>query len=357
MSVATASAVGSVAQVSAVQVRELVPGDARRWDTFVKNCPHATFFHLSGWREVVERCFGYRTVYLYAEADGAIQGVLPLGHIKTKLFGNALISTPFCVYGGIAADTPEAGEALLDAARGRGEALGVGHVELRHMAPRSEHSEPHPLYVNFGRPFSADPDENLKDIPRKQRAMVRKGIKAGLRGEDDATVDRFFDLYSESLRNLGTPVLPRRWFRTVKDVFGDDCSVLTITRDGAPVSSVMSYHFRDQVLPYYGGGGDAARQYKANDFMYWELMTRAASRGATWFDYGRSKVDTGSYSFKKNWGFEPQPLYYEYHLVRARGVPEINPTNPRYRAFINLWQRLPLGASRILGPLLARGLA
>ena len=107
----------------------------------------------------------------------------------------------------------------------------------------------------------------------------------------------------------------------------------------------------------YGGGIASARGLAANDFMYWEVMRRAVERGCRVFDFGRSKVDTGSYRFKKHWGFEPTPLSYEYHLVKASEMPDLNPNNPKYRFFINAWKRLPVGISRAIGPWLARGLA
>jgi FemAB-related protein (PEP-CTERM system-associated) len=339
-----------------IHVRSLQPEDAPRWDAFVEVCPEATFFHRAGWAGLIEGVLGHRSHYLLAEVDGQIQGVLPLGQIKSRLFGHALISTPFCVYGGVAAASERARAALEDAAVGLAERLGVDYLEMRNLVPRRPDWPRKHLYVTFRKPIDPDPEQNLQAIPRKQRAMVRKGIQAGLVSELDPDVGRFYRAYSESVRNLGTPVLARRWYAALKDAFADACEVLTITRDGQLVASVLSFYFRDEVLPYYGGGTERARDLKGNDFMYWELMRRACARGCRVFDYGRSKEGTGSFSFKKNWGFEPQPLAYEYHLVRARQVPDVNPLNPKYERFIRLWQRLPLGVSQRLGPLLARNL-
>jgi FemAB-related protein (PEP-CTERM system-associated) len=172
----------------------------------------------------------------------------------------------------------------------------------------------------------------------------------------DTDIERFFLAYSESVRNLGTPVFPKYYFKILKAVFGDRCEVLTILHERHPVSSVMSFYFRNQVLPYYGGGSTAARDSKANDFMYWELMRRASERGVQVFDYGRSKINTGSYHFKTHWGFEPKPLHYEYKLVKANKVPEKNPLNPRYRFFVEAWRRLPVPLTRVVGPWIARNL-
>jgi FemAB-related protein (PEP-CTERM system-associated) len=355
--ISSAAAATGNQQPGSLTVRSLQTADRPRWDEFVAHCPEATFFHRAGWEEVIQRSFGHATYFLYAEADGAIQGVLPLGHINSRLFGKALISLSFCVQGGIAASTVEARVALEQAACELAGSLGVDYLEMRNPVRR------HPawpvkegLYVGFRKAIDPDPEVNLKAIPRKQRAMVRKGIEAGLVAQDDNDIDRLFIAYSESVHHLGTPVLPRRYFRILKEVFGEDCRVLTVTLDGRLVASVLSFYFRDQVLPYYGGGTELARQVKGNDFMYWELLRRSCEQGIRLFDYGRSKVGSGSYSFKKNWGFTPEPLYYEYHLVKARQLPNVNPTNPKYRLFIDVWKRLPLPLSRWLGPLIARDL-
>lgn len=344
--------------MSVVEVRELDRADMPRWNDFVKACPEATFFHRAEWRKVIEQAFGHQTHFLYALRGGNIEGVLPLAHVSSFLFGSALVSLPFCVYGGIAATTSEARQALAQAAADKARQLAVDYLELRHERQQlTGWPAKNELYVTFRKEIDPEPERNLLAIPRKQRAMVRKGIDAGLQAEWDEDTGHLYDLYSQSVHALGTPVFSRRYLEILRREFGQDCRVLTIVdRCGVPVSSVMSFYFRDQVLPYYGGGSAAAREVKANDFMYWELLRRSCEQGIKVFDYGRSKVGTGSYSFKKNWGFEPTPLHYEYQLVRAKTVPDVNPLNPKYRFFIQAWKRLPLAVTRMLGPHIVRNL-
>ena len=337
-------------------VRRLEVGDVASWDRYVLAHPEATFFHRAGWRAVLEEAFRHRTHYFVAERGGELCGVLPLGEIRSRLFGHALFSTPFCVYGGTLASDATAESALDAAARDLAEELGVAYLEMRNRRVRWENAPRKDLYVTFRREIDPDPEVNLAAIPRKQRAMVRKGIKSGLASEIDDGIDRFYGLYAESVRNLGTPVFPRRYFEKLREVFEPEVEVLTVVGEGQPLASVLSFHFRGEVLPYYGGGGVAAREFAANDFMYWEVMRRAAERGCRLFDFGRSKRDVGSYRFKKHWGFEPEPLHYEYHLVRASAVPDLNPLNPKYRLFVDTWKKLPLAVSNRLGPLLARDL-
>jgi FemAB-related protein (PEP-CTERM system-associated) len=350
----------TVATVPDLVVRTLGADDrtqAERWDSFVAGCRGATFFHRSGWQQVIEEVFRHPTHFLYAEHGDRIVGVLPLAHVKSLFFGDALVSLPFAVYGGVAADDSAAAMALEGEAEAVARRINADHLELRNVAARHPEWPTQDLYVRFRKPILPDPEANMLAIPRKQRAMVRKGVRNALRGEIDPTPGRFFALYADNVHRHGTPALPKRYFDVLQRVFGKDCEVLTVV-DSAnrPVSSVLSFYFRDEVLPYYAGDDTTARDLAANDFKYWELMRRACERGLEVFDYGRSKRGTGSYAFKKNWGFEPQPLHYEYRLYRGDAIPQNNPMNPKYRAFIALWRRLPIGLANRLGPVIVRNL-
>jgi FemAB-related protein (PEP-CTERM system-associated) len=343
------------------------PGLESAWDQFVLAHPEGTFFHRAAWRRVIARAFGHATHYVAAERDGAITGVLPLARIRTLLFGDSLISVPFCVNGGPLAADAESFAALAAHAESVMQQAGVKVLEFRflHAVPAdwlspTDWPEKEGLYVIFRKPISADDDANMKAIPRKQRAMVRKGINLGLTSEIDRTTARLHPIYAESVRNLGTPVFAQRYFDILLEEFGESADIVTIIDPGldggTPIASVLNFYFRDEVLPYYGGGRAIARDRYGNDFMYWEVMRRAAARGARLFDYGRSKTGTGAYAFKKNWGFEPAPLHYRFRLAPGATIPDINPLNPKYRLFIAAWKKLPLPVANLIGPHIVRGL-
>jgi FemAB-related protein (PEP-CTERM system-associated) len=341
-------------------IKRLLHADAAgaaRWDTFVLACAQATFFHRAGWQRILRQVFHHETYFLYAEAQGQMTGVLALAHVKSLLFGHSLVSLPFAVYGGVAASDAHAAEALELAAQELAQRLGVAHLELRNVAPRHADWPLQDLYVTFRKAILPDQEANLLAIPRKQRAMVRKGVANGLRCEVDASVDRFFALYADNVHRHGTPGLPKRYFKALQREFGPDCDVRTVTDStGRPLSSVLSFYFRDEVLPYYAGDAASARELAANDFKYWELMRSACERGFKVFDYGRSKRGTGSYAFKKNWGFEPQALHYEYCLYKRDTVPQNNPANAKFQLLIRAWQRMPIGLANWLGPMVVRNL-
>ncbi len=337
-----------------ISIKQLTPADKERWDQFVRESTEATFFHLSGWADVLQRAFNHRGHYLFAEQAGQIVGVLPLAEVKSWLFGHSLVSTPFCVYGGPVAASQEIADQLVGQACEIAERLNVDHLELRNRSRLKESWPCKTLYHTFRRDISADEDVNLKAIPRKQRAVVRKAIKMELESVNDSDIGPFYEAYSTSVRNLGTPVFSRKYFEVLRQVFAEQSDILTIRKDDELVASVMSFYFKDEVLPYYGGGTAAARSLKGNDFMYWKLMCDAAERGVRVFDYGRSKEGTGSFSFKKNWGFTPEPLYYEYYLVKSNEIPDLNPLNPKYQMMIKCWQRLPLWLSQRIGPMVSK---
>lgn len=333
------------------------PDDEPLWDAFVNQAPGATFFHLSGWKRVIEKAFSHRTFYLIARRNGSIEGILPLTQVKSLLFGNVLISNAFCVQGGIVANSGEARTALKAEAVRIARELKVACIELR----SADASEPpwqtkSGLYFTFRRPLGSDANGTLKSLPRERRRLIRVATQNGLTSVVDDNVDRLHHVYACSVRQLGTPVFSRRYFQELKSVFGPACEILTIEQKSRPVAAVMNFYFRDEVLPYYGGGMPEARALAGNDFMYWEVMRRACERGARIFDFGRSKVGTGAYSFKRNWGFEPTPLVYEYFPLSSKKLPDTNPLNPKYRMAVNIWQRLPLAVTKLIGPPIVRSI-
>jgi FemAB-related protein (PEP-CTERM system-associated) len=340
-----------------VSVSELTSDEERAWDDFVRHSPSGTFFHLSAWKRVIERAFGHRTYYLLAKRGRRVCGVLPLTHIKSLLFGNSLISNAFCVYGGPVADSEEVRLALSARALEIAHDLAVECLEFRPL--RLDQTDRQPgrgLYATFRRAILGDAEANMKAIPRKQRAVVRKGIANGLRADLDDNVDRLHDVYAHSVRNLGTPVFPKRYFQILREEFQELCDVLTVVNSGKPVASVLNFYFRDEVLPYYGGGLTEARALAGNDFMYWEVMRRASERGYRLFDFGRSKYGTGSFDFKRNWGFEPTPLDYEFHPVTSCKIRDVNPLNPKYRLAIEMWRHLPVPLTKLVGPAIVRSI-
>ncbi len=343
--------------MSATVVRLATAADQDRWDEYVLSSEKSTFFHRFGWRGVLRDVFALEPLYLVAERNGCIRGVLPLVYQKSMLFGTALISTPFCVEGGPLGNESETVDLLRDTAINYAKKLRVSSLEFRSRNASNEGwTVKRGLYATFARELFSDDKANLLAIPRKQRAVIRKTLEGSLYASMDRDLPAFFRVYSESMRNLGTPMFPLKYFDCLLKTFPENTDIVLVRDGNLPISAVFNFYYKDTVLPYYGGGTMRARQNGANDLLYWEVMRHAVKKGCKRFDFGRSKVDTGAFSFKKNWGFEPQWLEYEYWLAEGAKMPEKNPKNPTYASFIEAWKKLPLPVANFIGPFLIRGL-
>jgi len=339
-------------------IKQLALSEATHWDSYVKSHPQGSFFHLSGWQQVISKSFNHDCYFLYAEKNGNIAGVLPLVEVKSKLFGHALISTPFCVYGGAIANSSEIVRQLEQEACQLAEKLSVDYLELRYQEKQDSSLLLKQAHSTFGCELGESDEQILAAIKKKQRAVIRHSLKNELRfslAPGKANLADFYQLLSTSYRNLGTPIFSKSYFANLVDIFGDDVDIAVIKNSDEQLSSaVMNFYFNEQVLPYYGGGNDSARGLKSADYMYYQVMCNASERGYRWYDFGRSKNDSGPYKYKKNWGMEPKSLYYYYHLVNAEELPNLSPNNPKYKLFIQMWQKLPLKVSQIVGPFLSK---
>lgn len=340
-----------------VRVRELVPGEDARFDAFVRQHPLGTFFHLSGWRKVVEDVFHHEPHYLVAEQGRQWRGVLPLFLVRSPFLGRNLVSVPYGVYGGVLADAEPVQQELLAAAEALGRAQRAGYVELRHLEARPGERRRSQLYVTFRKVLPATAEAILLEIPKKARAEVRRARdRFGLtcRPEDDlATLHR---LFSANKRRLGSPSLPLAWFEALREEFGRQVVVHVVrTPQGEAIAAVMSFCLGDTVYAYYSGSREDQHKTGVNDFLYHEIMRWALEQGYRRFDFGRSRRDTGAAAFKRNMGFAEEPLHYEYLLLKAGATPpEFHPSNPRLGLPRKVWAHLPLFLTARLGSRLSR---
>jgi FemAB-related protein (PEP-CTERM system-associated) len=340
----------------AVRVDVAASSDRDRWVRYVDAHPEASVFHRWEWRGILANTFGHVPHYLIASRGGEVSGVLPLAEVRSLLFGRALVSLPFCSWAGPIASDDQSLTRLDEAASALADCLGARRLEYRWVGEPRFGRPAQDLYVRFAADISADHEVNLKAVPRKQRAMIRKGIAHSLTSAIES-VASFYPLYADNVHRHGTPGCPPRFFNAIAEAFGADCEVLVVRNSsGAPLSAVLSLYHQNEILPFYAGDLAAARGTAANDFKYWEVMRRAVDRGARRFNFGRSKRGTGSFDFKRNWGFEPTPLSYEYRLADGGGVPQIHPANPKYRMVIAAWRRLPRWVVNAAGPVLVRSL-
>ena len=329
--------------------------DRARWNAFVQAHPLGSPFHLLAWHDTLRSTFGYEPKYLYAvDAQDRIIGVLPMFVVDNFITGRVLISTPFAVYGGILAASDAAHYALSAQAKAIAQKLDVQYLELRNSFEdqRAAFSgiDRYATFTKAVAPGSAD--NLLAAIPPKTRNLVRKALKHDYTTRSATDLDTFYRLLMQTYRRHGTPIFPQHFFETLLENFGSMVDVREVLLDGRPVAASLNFLFREEMHTYYAASDPDALAAAPNNFMYFDHLLWAGNNGYKLFDFGRSKLDTGPYQFKKHFGATPRPLPYEVMLVRRRDMPNFTPKNPKFAVATRVWQKVPLPMTRLLGPAL-----
>lgn len=328
------------------------------WDLYVYTNAESSIFHQIGWLRLVSHSYKYTVYACVVKEHGKIIGICPLVHLKTRLFGDSLISTAFGTTGGILADTNDAMYALQHAIEKLSNSLGVDYLECRSRTASlgNEWQTKASTYFGYQIELEKDPEKRMQQFRKKKRNEIRKALRNNLTVEKNVPIEQFYQVYAESLRDHGTPVHNLNWYKNILTEFGDKAQTLLVRHKTQPLCTCLALYHNGSVTPHYSGGIKAARPFKAFDVLYWSLMEEAIKRDHLIFDFGRSKGGTGAAAYKAYWGFSAIPLEYQYYLPDNRKMPDINPNNPKYAAFVRLWQYLPLKLSNTIGPLLARQL-
>ena len=342
-----------------MKIETLEVEDEALWDAFVEAHPAASIYHRSGWRHLVAEVFGHRSHYLLGRDEhGAVQGVLPLIRIQSRLFGDYMVSLPYFTYGGPLGVNEAAETELLHAAGELARELGVGHVEFRGFAPREPAWPLRTDKVTLHRPLAADEDGLWKSLSKERRRQLKKAQdgKCEVLVGGAELLDDFYPVFARNMRDLGTPVYDRRFFAAMLARFPEATRIVSVRREGVAAGAAFLIGFRERLEVPWVSTLREMNAHFVNTRLYWELLRFAVASGYRVFDFGRSSVDSGTYGFKRQWGAEPVQLYWQYWLAKGRSLPGLTPTSPKFRLAVRAWQRLPLALANALGPRIVKNL-
>jgi FemAB-related protein (PEP-CTERM system-associated) len=329
------------------------------WDQFVKNHPAATPYHFIKIRSFIEQTYGHTTHYCYAlSADGEMLGVMPLVQLSSRLFGNFIVSVPYFNHGGLLANSEEAAAKLIAVANDWRQTVGASHIELRHLENSGLELQQRRDKVTFLLPLPADPDALWQSFRPKLRAQIRRAEREEpefvLGGAE--LLDDFYDVFASNMRDLGTPVYGKAFFRNLLEHLGESARLVVVTLNGKPAGCAFLLTHADQMeIPW----ASTLREFNTmgiNMFMYWKVLEHAVTSGYVVFDFGRCSKDAGTYRFKQQWGAQPIPMHWDYCLPEGDSLPELNPNNPKFKLLIAVWQRLPVWLTRLIGPPVVKNL-
>lgn len=327
-----------------------------KWDDFVVNNPQGNLWHSSSFLKCVATNFGYSFYPLYKEHEGKLVAALPLFSVPAILGSSSkLVSVPVSSWCGAISDSGQFEAEILEEAYNLGIRLKSDYIEYRQLQElEGNHSEKN-TYVTFLYDTSNGSESLWENMNRKTRGSIRKAEKSELKVNiADGSIDDFYNLYVRRLRDLGSPAYSYNFFADLKRAFGDDAMVTTVTKDYELVSACFSIKYKGTLHALLAGVDKRFLSLNPYSLMYWNLIEFACENNLKWFDFGRSRIGTGSYDFKKNWGFPSTALHYQYDLLKVDEIPALEAGSLSTKIFQLIWRIMPLGLVKILGPKLRK---
>lgn len=336
-----------------IVIDALTKQTADEWDNYVRSSVHGLPLHLAGWREVMQKTYGYETSFLMARDGEEIVGVLPLFVVPSRLTGKRAMTMP----GGLCADRDDIAISLVE----KGLCLVVDDVDrLLIQDSRQKFSnewltESQHVYwlVELG-----DSEEALwKRLDGNVRRQVRKAKRNELEveiGRDQRLIEPFYQVFSEFTHQAGTPVFGQDFLENVAKTFPDGYNIVVVRHEDQPVAGYFQLEMGDTVYGMWGAALPQTLKLRPTYLAIWEIMRDAVNNGFVFLDMGRSPAEANASKFKGQWGGESQPIYQTVvmsnELGRSNSITGQVQSDERIQLFMQIWPRLPLSLTRFLGP-------
>ncbi len=331
----------------------------KQWDDYVASHPEGSIYHLTAWQLLISKQFGHSSSYLYSLDDKQkINAVLPVVQLKSRLFGNYMVSVPYFNYGGALADTAQLATGLMAEAGNIAQKNNASHVEFRDTQTYEGNWGLREDKVVMLLDLPSESETLWKDIGTKVRAQIKRpqrepvSVKHG--GLD--LLDDYYQVFAQNMRDLGTPVYAKSFFKFILEAFPDNAHIICVYHNNKPAAVGFLLGYKNRMEIPWASALREFNRISVNMLLYWEVLKYSIEQGYTQFDFGRSTINAGTYRFKKQWGAKPRQLYWHYWLSEGQDVPRLNPDNPKYKLVIAVWQKLPVWLTKIIGPPIVKNL-
>lgn len=330
------------------------------WNDYVETNQNASVYHLLEWKYVIEEVFGHETYYYYAiDENGLIKGILPLVRLNSLIFGNFMASLPFFNYGGVLAETKIIERQLILKAESLATELNCEHILYRQQKELSIDYPCNIDKVSVSMELPESVDTLSKQFKAKLRSQIKRPLREGIKihiGQEELLSD-FYHVFSVNMRDLGTPVYSRNFFYEIIRVLPKKCHIVVAKIKEKPVGAAFLIGYRNTIeVPW----ASTLRQYNSigvNMFLYSEMLKFSIEEGYKIFDFGRSSVDSGTLRFKKQWGkLMTRQLYWYTWSEDKNYVSDISPKNSKYDLAIDVWKKMPVCFTKIIGPLIVKNI-
>lgn len=321
-------------------------------DAFVAQISDAKICHLYAWSDAVVKATKLRNFYLAAHNGDGIRGILPLMQVRSFLFGNRMISQAFSSYGGPLSNSAEARDALFNYAVELATELKCSSIEFRNIQPLPYSLERRVGKICMHLTLASDPEEIWKSFKPKVRNQVRKAEKSSIVVTDGRfdLLDDFYRVYTTRMHQLGTPAYPRVLMYNILRAFPNNSRIFTVQLGELTVGAGFTVCFNGFVEIPWAATLVEYNTLCPNNLLYWSVIKHYCLAGAKFFDFGRCTVDGPTHRFKKQWGSDTVDLNYQYWVRPDYQLSILSPDNPEYKRRVEVWKRLPLWLTRLLGP-------
>lgn len=330
-------------------------GNNNEWDEYVKSSSKAILYHLIGWKSVIENTYGHKSYYLMARDNGKIKGILPLFLISSRLFGTYMISLPFACIGGVCADDKEAENLLVKEAIRITNEANAEYLELR----QTEQVDMPELYsknnkATFILQLDSNPDVVWKDrFCSNLRNKIKKAQKANLQvsaGTGKEYIEQFYNIFAHNMRDLGTPVFSKRLIENIVREFPGKSRIFIAKHNGRPIGGKFAMFFKDTVYFIWASSLRDYFKLAPVSLLNWEAIRYSCYNGIRFCDFGRSSINDGTYHFKRQFGGKEKQLYWQYYINNGSKIPDLNVGNKKFSIAANIWKRLPVSVTKLIGP-------
>lgn len=338
-------------------IHELNSTEFARWYEFVASLENATSYHQPAWNEVIAASFKNPTrIWVAQNSAGAIIGGIPLTFFSSALFGKFAVSIPYVNYGGVLTPYFNVAQQLLAYLPKLCRAESLSHIEVRTTQENlATNSSSKKASMILRLPETSDILE--KDLGSKLRAQVKKceEYNPSIRFGKLELLEDFYRVFAKNMRDLGTPVYAKTWFANILKDSRIHSTLVVAYVNNNPVSTGFLIGFNGMLEIPWASTVKEANLFNTNMWMYRKILDFAIEQKFTFFDFGRSTQNAGTYKFKKQWGSVPY-VHHWYKVLpnEAEAAPELNPDNPKFALMIFVWKRLPIWLTKIIGPLIIR---
>jgi FemAB-related protein (PEP-CTERM system-associated) len=320
----------------------------------------AFLYHTNLWQQFISKSFSFnqkQQCFIIAkdQETNEIKTILPITKIKSKIFGNRILSTGFQEYGGVIGDQsyfPKMLKFLKNKYQKNFQFLEIKGSINQNNTPSEKILI---KKVNYQRFILQLKDEKTvwDNIQKSKRKAIKKSKKeCTCRELTINDLNQFYNLYLQNMRSFGTPPYNKQYFYNFFKMIQSQGhgKIYGSFKDNKLISALLGFNYNNTVHITTAISNPKYKAFRPSDLMHWYFINWSIKNNYTSFDFGRVRTDSGQFEYKRKWGAQLSELPSFYFLLKDEQIPKLlDPSNKKYQLIIKIWQHLPLNVTKLVG--------